>query len=555
MRRENCDVVIAGAGPTGLVLAHLLARHGVSVILAEQNAATVGEPRAVSIDDESLRTLQQIGLAEEVLKDCASEYGSEYLGPDRRPFAVVRPSRSEYGWPKRNAFRQPFLERTLAQALIGRDPLHGNEHIALRFGTQCVDHDDHGGGVSVILEDGQGRYQVDCHYFVGADGGRSRARKAIGATMAGSTFEERWLIVDILDTKDPFRETRVFCDPARPCVCLPGPDRTRRYEIRLRPDESTEAMEQDTEARRLLGEFGVDANAPIARAKVYTFHARIADVWRKGRVFLAGDAAHLTPPFAGQGMNTGVRDASNLAWKLAAVIGGRLGPSLLDTYQAERRAHAWSMIRLAINMGRVMAPHTRLAGLAIRTLFHVASVVPPARQWLAQMRFKPKPRFTAGFFTTHGELSRRLGGTMFPQPMVEHDGVQRRLDDVLGDGFAVLSYGANPAALARRLGDLPARLGARTVGCLPRILAFAPTSPGSMQLDPMLRDHTGAIGALLGESEAIIVLRPDRYVMAALPTGEIESGIATLTSAIDATFDGTNTGTKPGANSTVHSST
>lgn len=548
MKREQCDVVIAGAGPTGLVLAHLLARHGVSVILAEQNATTVGEPRAVSIDDESLRTLQQIGLAEEVLKDCASEYGSEYLGPNRKPFAVVRPSRSEYGWPKRNAFRQPYLERTLAQAL------QGNEHVSLRFGTQCVDHDDHGDGVTVTLEDvtledGQGSYRVDCHYFVGADGGRSRARKAIGATMAGSTFEERWLIVDILDTKDPFRETRVFCDPARPCVCLPGPDRTRRYEIRLRPDETTEAMEHDAEARRLLAEFGVDADAPIARAKVYTFHARIADVWRKGRVFLAGDAAHLTPPFAGQGMNTGVRDASNLAWKLAAVIGRRLGPDLLDTYQAERRDHAWSMIRLAINMGHVMAPHTRLAGLAIRTLFHIASVVPPARQYLAQMRFKPKPRFTQGFFTTDTDLSRRLAGTMFPQPMVEQDGVPRRLDDVLGDGFAILCYGADPAALAKRLGDLPARLGARLVGCLPRILAFAPEP-----LDPMLRDHTGTIGALLGEAEAIVVLRPDRYVMAALSTGEIGSSMATLTSAIDATFDRARTGAGPAVNSAVRAS-
>lgn len=543
MRQETCDVVIAGAGPTGLVLAHLLARHGVSVIVAEQNATTVGEPRAVSIDDESLRSLQQIGLAEEVLKDCASEYGSEYLGPDRKPFAVVRPSRSEYGWPKRNAFRQPYLERTLAQALAGK------AHVSLRFGTQCVDHDDKGDGVSVTLEDGQGAYKVDCRYFVGADGGRSRARKAIGATMAGSSFEERWLIVDILDTKDPFRETRVFCDPARPCVCLPGPDRTRRYEIRLRPDEDTDTMEQEAEARRLLAEFGVDAQAPIARAKVYTFHARIADIWRKGNVFLAGDAAHLTPPFAGQGMNTGVRDASNLAWKLAAVIQGRLGPGLLDTYQAERRDHAWSMVRLAINMGHVMAPHSRLAALAIRTAFHIASVVPPARQYLAQMRFKPKPRFTSGFYLTDNDLSRRLGGTMFPQPMVEVDGAPRRLDDVLGDDFAILCYGADPAAMAQQLGNLPSRLRARVVGCLPRVLAFAPDTPEATQLDPMLRDHTGTIGTLLGDTEAVIVLRSDRYVMAALPTGDMKTGLHALTLAIEATFKVAATT----VNSTVHS--
>lgn len=140
---------------------------------------------------------------------------------------------------------------------------------------------------------------------------------------------------------------------------------------------------------------------------------------------------------------------------------------------------------------------------------------------------------------------------MFPQPMVEHDGVHRRLDDVLGDEFAILCYGADPASMTQRLGDLPARLGARSVGCLPRILAFAPTSPESARLDPMLRDHTGTIGALLGEQEAIIVLRPDRYVMAAFPIKEIATGIESLTAAIEGTFEGA----KPGANSTVHSST
>lgn len=522
---ERCDVLIVGAGPTGLVLAHLLSRYGLSVIVAEQNASTVGEARAVSIDDESLRTIQFLGLSEDVTKDIASGYGSEYLGPDRKRFAVVQPSRSEYGWPKRNAFRQPLLERTLAEALAER------ENVSLRFNTRYVSHIDDGKQVKVSLQSDAGAVAIACSYLVGADGGRSAIRKSIGAELSGSSFEERWLIVDIDDTRDPFRETRVFCDPARPCLTLPGPNRTRRYEMRMLPDETVAEVENEERARELLAQFGPDADAPINRICAYTFHARIADRWNRGRVFIAGDAAHLTPPFAGQGMNTGLRDAANLAWKLAAVLHGRLGGGILDTYQGERRDHAWSMIRLAMTMGFVMAPHGRVQAALTRAAFRIASFIPPLRDWLAQMRFKPKPRLKRGFFLTQNPLSQRLGGTMFPQPLVEHDGALLRLDDVLGSDFAFLCYGADPAALAAQLEPLTKRLKARLVGCLPRTLAFA-----TKRLDMMIRDQSGEIGKLLNERPAIVLLRPDRYVAAIFTPDDAASGIQAVEQMIDATF-------------------
>lgn len=522
---ERCDVLVVGAGPTGLVLAHLLSRYGVSVIIAEQNAATVGEARAVSIDDESLRTIQFLGLSEQVGKDIASGYGSEYLGPDRRRFAVVRPSRSEYGWPKRNAFRQPWLERTLAQALTVRP------NVSLRFKTRYLSHIDDGTQVRVSLQDDSGSRDIICSYLVGADGGRSAIRKSIGAELSGSSFEERWLIVDIDDTRDPFRETRVFCDPARPCLTLPGPHRTRRYEMRMLPHETVAEVENEERARALLQQFGPDADAPINRICAYTFHARIADRWNQGRVFIAGDAAHLTPPFAGQGMNTGLRDAANLAWKIAAVINGRLGEKILDTYQGERRDHAWAMIRLAMNMGFVMAPRSHVQAALTRAAFRIASLIPPLRDWLAQMRFKPKPRLKRGFFLTGNPLSQKLGGTMFPQPLVEQDGKLVRLDDVLRSGFAVLCFGAEPADLAAKLGGLPEKLGAKLVGCLPRTLAFAATPLGVM-----LRDQSGEIGALLGDKPAVIVLRPDRYVAAAFSPEDIAAGIRAVERMIADTF-------------------
>ncbi len=526
MQPSHYQVVIAGAGPTGLTLANLLGRFGVPVLLVEQNASTVHEPRAVSIDDESLRTLQFVGLAEEALKDIRSSYGSEYQGPDRKPFAIVRPSRGEYGWPKRNAFRQPLLEACLARALP-RAP-----SVTARFETTVLEHRDEGPRVVVSLQDASGTSEVSCDYFVGADGGRSRTRKEIGASLEGTSFKaESWLVIDLHDTVDPFRDTLVVCDPARPVLSVPGPHGTRRYEMRLKPGETAEEVERPEAVRALLRQYGPDGDAPIDRICVYTFHARIADCWRKGRVFLVGDAAHLTPPFAGQGMNAGLRDATNLAWKLAFLLSGRLGPGLLDSYERERKPHALAMIKLAINMGRVMAPHGRWFAAATRAVFHVIGALPGAREWLAQMRFKPKPQFRDGFFVADGRLAKALAGTMLPQPQVEQEGAAVLLDRALGDGFSFLCYGREPATLAATLGALPERLGASVVGCLPQTYAFA-----REPLPVTVRDMTGQIGQLLGGQDAIVVLRPDRYVMAVVPAGDGAATLERITRMIDATF-------------------
>ena len=527
MDPRHYQVVVSGAGPTGLTLANLLGRFGVSVLLVEQNASTVSEPRAVSIDDESLRTLQFLGLAEEAMADIKSSYGSEYQGPSRRAFAIVRPSRGEFGWPKRNAFRQPLLEGTLARAL----PREAT--VTTRFETRCVEHCDHGSGVAVKLQDASGTSEVLCDYFVGADGARSRTRKEINSTMVGTSFkEESWLVIDIHDTRDPFRDTLVVCDPTRPVLSVPGPHGTRRYEMRLKPGETIEEMERPETVRALLKQYGPDGDAPIDRICVYAFHALIADTWRRGRVFLAGDAAHLTPPFAGQGMNAGLRDATNLGWKLAWVLSGKLGSGLLGSYQQERAPHALSMIKLAINMGRVMAPHSQFFAKATRAVFHVISGLPGAREWLAQMRFKPKPRFVEGFFLSDGRLGRKLAGTMLPQPLVEQDDRPVLLDQVLGNGFSLLCYGREPGQLVDQLGMLSDRLDARVVGCLPQMYSFA-TAP----LPIMIRDITGTIGSLLEDKDAVIVLRPDRYVAGVIPAGDPSQTVDRLIRLIDATFD------------------
>ena len=514
---EPYEVAIAGAGPTGLVTATLLGLAGIRTLLIERNAGTVNEPRAVSIDDESLRTMQACGLIDEVLANVAQDYGSIYVDPNGAEFARVMPTLKDYGYPRRNAFRQPVLEATL------RDGLKRFPHVDVRFGHTLETFTQDESGVTLTISDGDGGTgTARAQYLAAADGGRSLVRKAIGARLEGSSFEERWLIIDLARTEDPLRETRVTCDPDRPVISLPGPHRTRRYEIRLKDGETDEDILRPERIAALLAERGPDAGSPILRQRVYTFHARRADRWADRRVFLLGDAAHLTPPFAGQGMNTGVRDAQNFAWKVTAVVRGQFSPKLLETYQQERAPHAWSMIQLALRMGSVMAPHKAWVALLTRWVFRTLSLVPPAKDYVAQMRFKPKPRFEDGFL--HRPGPRSLVGTMFPQPLVETASGERvLLDHLLGSGFALVCLADDATPLFGRLSDpVWAKLAATRVHLLPRTLSFAPDCGAQT-----VRDVNGFfVGKERDFANRLFVVRPDRYVAAELPMDAVERAVA-----------------------------
>ncbi|MBU3739946.1 MAG: FAD-binding protein, partial [Rhodoferax sp.] len=325
------DVIIIGAGPTGLTGAHLLATMGVRTLVIEKNPTTVQQPRAVSIDDEALRTMQAAGLVDDVVAHVNLDYGFRILDPKGREVYKVSPSTREYGYPKRNAFVQPILEDTLRRTLARRP------QASIRFETECVAIEELRDGVRVEVVDRQGQRQtLNCRYLIGTDGGRSFVRGVIGSTLQGSTYAARWLIVDLEGTRDRTRESCVYSDPARPAVNIPGPDGRRRFEFMLHPHEGDELAQDENYIRGLLAAYGPDRDARIVRRQVYTFHARVADRWQTDRIFLAGDAAHLTPPFAGQGVNSAFRDIHNITWKIAAVVHGEMGPRLLASYQAER---------------------------------------------------------------------------------------------------------------------------------------------------------------------------------------------------------------------------
>jgi 3-(3-hydroxy-phenyl)propionate hydroxylase len=512
-----------------LTLANLLGLAGIDVVLIERNLATVKEPRAVSIDDESLRTMQAAGLIDEVLSEIVAGYGSHYFSPRGIRFAVVEPTGTPYGYPRRNAFRQVVLERQL------RDGLARFPHVTTRFGWRCERFAQTADGVSLDIADPSGAAAtLHCDYLVGCDGASSTIRDGLGIMLGGTTFSERWLIVDLENYTNKVRHTDVYCDGRRPCITLPGPNRTRRFEFKLHAHERDEDILAPASIAQLLASHDADPNATIIRKVVYRFHARVAPRWSAGRVFLAGDAAHLTPPFAGQGMNSGVRDAHNLAWKLAAVLRGVTGPGLLDSYERERSGHVWQMIELAMRMGSIMSPTSYVKGFLTQTALLALKVWPPARDYVVQMKYKPKPRFSEGFMVPDGKSVREtLVGRLIPQPRVDVGaGEPVLLDQLLGNRFALLVRTSDPAAAFARLAHpIWQRLGAVRVGLVP------PGTPlPSIDGVSIAAELAGSASAFAGYEDCALLLRPDHYVAAVIPLATPDGAIKHIEALLTATW-------------------
>jgi 3-(3-hydroxy-phenyl)propionate hydroxylase len=501
------------------MLANLLGMQGIDALVIERNTSTVGEPRAVTIDDESLRTVQATGLIAGVLPHVVQGYGVHYYSWRNKVFARIEPSAMDHGFPKRNAFRQQLLVGQL------RDGMRRFAGSAIWFGHELVKFHDDGEDVQLELRhDGETKH-IRCDWLVACDGGRSGVREQLGIQLTGSSYDEKWLIVDLLERNSAFRHTRTYCDPVRPAIRLPGPDGTLRYEFMLHEGEDPDEMLDEARVRSWIhAREPADAQLPITRKVVYAFHARVAQRWKAGRVLLAGDAAHLTPPFAGQGMNSGVRDAANLAWKLAAVVQGRLPASLLDSYETERKPHAWSLIQMAVRIGTFMQPKSVAAAMLTQGALKLFSIFPPVRDYVLQLKFKPKPRFFEGFFVPgHAAAAMVPAGQLLPQPRVElPGGAQAALDDVLGNGFALLSLAdAEDDGVAKALAALAGTgLACRHIRVVAQRDDFLkPAGTGTT-----LRDCGGTLEAIIRSAGAqAVLLRPDRYVLAYLRRGDADT--------------------------------
>ncbi|ASW01337.1 bifunctional 3-(3-hydroxy-phenyl)propionate/3-hydroxycinnamic acid hydroxylase [Paraburkholderia aromaticivorans] len=419
------DVAVIGLGPTGATLANLLALDGLRVLVLERDQDIFALPRAVHFDAECMRVFQTIGLADTLLPNLFVGPGMKFVDAAgqllidwQRPTGV-----GPLGWCASYKFHQPDLERAL------RAQLANQPQIDVRLRHEAFALDQTANGVALRFEDTRtGKLgRATARYVVGCDGARSIVRRFMGTELDDLKSHERWVVVDVLlDTPRPdLGDYSIqYCDPERPGTYTRGPNNRRRWELMVMPGDDPSKLSSPEWLWDKLARWVSPADATLERSAVYTFHSVVAKGWRNERLLLAGDAAHQTPPFMGQGMAAGIRDASNLAWKLAAVIRGEADGALLDSYESERSPHVREFIETAVQLGAVIqttpsppAGPDAAGGETTRAIRHFVT---------------PQPRLGEG---AHLGPAQPLAGSIAAQPRLS-DG--RLLDDAVGYRFALV---------------------------------------------------------------------------------------------------------------------
>lgn len=477
------DIAIIGCGPVGALAANLLGKQGLSVVVLEKEREHYPLPRAVHLDHEMMRLFQSVGVIDRVAHDMIATDGHLHVGADhgviRYMGTVGKPK--PFGWSNDYFFYQPELETHLREAFAD------NGAIALRLGAAFVGLSQEADSVNISYDSDGIRQHVSARYVIACDGSRSPVRKALGVELDDLDFEEPWLVVDaevegpvtfpaltgVPEAADLQRLSVMMCDPRRPATVVPGRGNHRRWEFMLLPHEDDAVMMQPGNVGALVGAWMKDVPHKIVRAATYRFHGLVAENWQVGRVFLAGDAAHQTPPFFGQGMCHGLRDVANLAWKLAAVVKDGADDALLATYQPERDPHVREVIGAAISAGRYIC-ELDPAKAASRD----AAIRAQSSEKQGETAADLIPALTTGVIASGTSGA----GERFIQPVLA-DG--RKLDEMTGDGWRLFV----------RTADIPGD----AVGVTRIIAADLPDN--------------GAVAAWLDARRCeAMLLRPDHYV-------------------------------------------
>lgn len=486
------DIAVVGLGPVGCTAALLLAEAGLRVVAFERDATVYSLPRAVNLDGEIIRAFQKIGRGQAV-----QDLMQPVRPGDRAGFAN---SRREWlfgqsfvdfgsnGWQPMNMFDQPEFEGYLRQQVLG------HPGVTVLIGAEVSAVTDDGDGVRVRFSHGQQPpAEQRARYAIAADGAASEVRKSLGIGWRDLGYDHDWLVVDV--TLKPGHtlnnDTVQVCDPQRIVTYVCTKDPYRRWEFKMHPGETAEQMLAQETIFKLIDPWTPRGTYEIRRAAVYQFHAATADQWRAGNIFIAGDAAHQTPPFLGQGMNAGMRDVINLAWKLPLVFDGVADDRLLDTYYAERNAHAHDLVDWAVSIGRLMehmaeTERCESQGLpAPRASSHQSSGYGQGRE---------QPPIRDGAVVLAQVSDKGSAGYLLPQPVVQAAaGKPVRFDELLGGGFAVIARSRKDLAMSARSEALLKRLGTKIVS-LEGLAAVK-----------------GKIEKLAAPGTAVIV-RPDRIV-------------------------------------------
>ena len=505
------DVLIVGMGPTGAALAQLLSRYGTKTLVIDKAKDIFLAPRAIALDNEALRILQMCGLEEDAFDKVAIPEVRMH-SPMFGQYSRAVTAGAIDGHPKLVTFFQPQLERVL------RDRLKESRHVTVALGVSLVSLTQTAGEVLAQLQTEDGHsHRVRASYLVGADGANSLVRRILGQEFKGKTFAEDWLVVDAKQLPTPIDHVEFICDPHRPTPHMVAPGGRQRWEFKLNPGETREQMEHPDMVNRLLQPWTKGQDIEIERVAVYRFHARVAQTFKVGRVLLVGDAAHITPPFVGQGLVSGLRDVANLGWKLSWVCQGRARPDLLDTYDQERRPHAKAMIDLAKMMGRLVMPSNQVAAFLTHGFMRVMTRIPRMRRLFESLEIKPPNQFKVGCFVQPLRGARLRRGGQMPQVWLKppSGGEVVLSDDVFGTGLVMAGFGVDPSAgLAPALTQAWAASGGRFIQIDPR---------GQMARTSALsrwEDLSGALMPTVVPVGWVAIVRPDKVVMHDGPSTE-----------------------------------
>lgn len=509
--QQSAQVAIIGAGPVGLMMANYLGQMGVEVLVVEKLDKLIDYPRAIGIDDEALRAMQSVGLVENVLPHTTPWHAMRFLTPKGRCFADIQPMTDEFGWSRRNAFIQPQVDAVMYEGL-SRFP-----NVRVLFSRELEAFSQNGDSVTINLQGPEGqRETVKADWLVACDGGASVVRRTLNVPFEGKTAPNKWIVIDIAN--DPLSTPHIYlcCDPVRPYVSAALPHGVRRFEFMVMPGETEEQLSEPHNMRQLLSKVLPNPDhVELIRQRVYTHNARIAERFRVDRVLLAGDAAHIMPVWQGQGYNSGMRDAFNLAWKLALVVNGKAGDRLLDTYQQERRDHAKAMIDLSVTAGNVLAPAKRWHGNVRDGISWLLNYIPPVKRYFLEMRFKPMPQYREGALVMDASAKNSPVGKMFIQPKVTREsGEVTLLDDVIGANFAIIGWGCNPLwGMSEQQIARWRALGTQFIQVVPEVQIHTPQD----NVDGVIRlgDTQNRLKTWFASQDAsLAVIRPDRFVAA-----------------------------------------
>ena len=538
---QDTEVLIVGAGPAGLMLANILGMYGKQVTVLEAMDTLIDYPRGVGLDDESFRTIQTVGLVEAIRPHTNPQHIMRLVNGAGKVMLVNNPQTVEFGWERKHGFIQPEADKALYEGLARFD------NVQVLFGHRVENVEEDGQSVTAIAlvtgPDGTVEERgFSAQYLVGCEGGKSPTRKRLGVSFEGESPSTRWLVVDV--NNDPLGTPNVFlgADPKRPYVSIGLPHAVRRWEFMLHDDETEEQVTDPDYVNALLADHVPNpSELDFIRRRVFTHHGRVASNFRKGRQLIAGDAAHLMPVWMGQGWNSGMRDATNLGWKLAAVLSGQADDALLDTYTSERKDHAQAMVDLSLTFGRLIKITNPVGAFLRDSASSVLNLFPQVKSYFADMRFKPMPRYTKGVLadpntqesgSAGAKLTSKLipvltanvknspVGVQFPQPRVNSlDAQDQLLDDAIGNWWSVIVWGNNPKdVLPQASLDKLSALGARLVAVVPE----TQREWAQKHMDPdvlILGDHTGRLKKWFDDRPTpLVFLRPDRFVAGACLT-------------------------------------